>query len=37
MITDEQLGRIRLMLAELVGRWEAVGPGGSMELAFEAL
>lgn len=35
-VTDEQLGEIRALRAELFGRWRAVSPGTALELRFGA-
>src|SRR5688572_29542707 len=34
-VNDEQLDRVRTMLAELLRRWDAVEAGGTLELAFD--
>jgi hypothetical protein len=34
-ITDEQIARVRRRLDELLAQWEAVEPGGTLELEFE--
>ena len=35
-VTDEQLGEIRALRAELFSRWRAVSPGTALELTFGA-
>ena len=34
-LTDEQLGRIRNLLRDLVQQWDALAPGAAMELPFQ--
>jgi hypothetical protein len=34
-ITDEQLGRVRELLADLLARWQALPPGEVLELPFD--
>ncbi len=36
VVTDEELAQIRATLAQLLARWRAVPPGGSLELSFPA-
>jgi hypothetical protein len=33
-LTDEDVGRIHTLLQELLGRWAATSPGGTLELSF---
>ena len=34
-VTDEQLARVRDRMHELFAQWEAVPPGGALELPFD--
>jgi hypothetical protein len=34
-VNDEQLDRVRVMLTDLMRRWDAVEAGGTLELAFD--